>query len=52
MAWRVPVPSKGGKFVGLGVVIQVHHGTFWVSMKKGRYGNAHSHIVNLQPALP
>ena len=33
MVWRVPVPSKGGKWVGPGVVIQNHHGTEWSSMR-------------------
>ena len=33
MVWRVPVPSKGGKRVGPGVVIQTHHSTVWTSMR-------------------
>lgn len=33
MVWRLPVPSKGGKWVGPGVVIQNHHGTVWTSMR-------------------
>ena len=27
MIWWVPVPTKGGKWFGPGVVIQNHHGT-------------------------
>ena len=33
IVWRVPVPSKGGKWVGPGVVIQTHHSTVWTSMR-------------------
>lgn len=33
MVWRVPVPSKGGKWVGPGVVIQTHHSIVWTSMR-------------------
>ena len=33
MVWRIPVPSKGGKFVGPGVVVLNAHGTVWVSMR-------------------
>ena len=32
MVWRVPVPCKGGKWVGPGVVIQTHHSIVWTSM--------------------
>ena len=33
MVWRIPNPTKGGKWVGPGVVIQNHHGTVWTSMR-------------------
>ena len=33
MVWRIPNPVKGGKFVGLGVVVLSAHGTVWVSMR-------------------
>ena len=32
MVWRIPVPSKGGKIAGPGVVVLDAHGTVWVSM--------------------
>ena len=34
MVWRIPNPSKGGTWVGPGVVIQNHHGTVWTPMRE------------------